>query len=246
MSATSFTLKQEAFEGPLDLLLSLLDKNKLHISDISLVTVTDEYLKYLETIERSRHHDMADFVVLAATLLLLKSVSLLPNLEITPEEQTSIEELGNRLAHYKRIKEFGEHIRKSFGKHSRFLPQKGVRPKVVFAPTPDISLQSLHEAIQTAVMGIPLPTARPRVSIKKVITLEEAIHKLAVRVQENIKTSFRSLISKRSSKADIVVNFLALLELVKRGALNAVQGKTFGDIELETHEVLTPRYGSWD
>lgn len=246
MIATTFQLKSETFEGPLDLLLSLIEKNKLHVSEVSLAAVTDEYLKHLETLEHSRHHDIADFVVLAATLLLLKSISLLPNLEITEEEGASIEELELRLEHYARIRGLGEHLRKLYRKSPSYLMQKGVRPGVVFSPTPSLTPQALFEAMNSTIAAIPLPTPRPRVSMRKVITLEEAIHRLAVRVQENIKTNFRSLIARKATKTDIVVSFLALLELVKRGALRAEQQEAFGDIELESHEIVTPRYGDWD
>ena len=101
---TDFKVKVGEFEGPLELILDLIEKRKLHISDISLSQVADEFIEYIKSFEEFPMSDSADFILVASTLLLIKSKSLLPNLPLTEEEQGSIEDLENRLSAYKKYK----------------------------------------------------------------------------------------------------------------------------------------------
>ena len=99
-----FKVRVGEFEGPLELVLDLIEKRKMHISDVSLSQVADEFIEYIKSFEEFPIADSADFILVASTLLLIKSKSLLPNLQLTEEEQGSIEDLENRLASYKNIK----------------------------------------------------------------------------------------------------------------------------------------------
>ena len=115
-----FKIKREAFEGPLDLLLELVERKKLHINDISLASVTEEYLRHIEKIPAVQIADRAEFIVIAATLLLIKSRSLLPNLDLTEEEEGSIADLERRLKMLAIIREGSVEVARQFGKKMIF------------------------------------------------------------------------------------------------------------------------------
>ena len=139
---TDFKVKIGQFEGPLELILELIEKRKLHISDVSLSQVADEFIEYTRSYENFPIADSADFILVASTLLLIKSKSLLPNLSLTEEEQGSIEDLENRLATYKKYKDLSVNLGKMFGNFLYFAEEKK-KVNVVFYPTSDITLLSL-------------------------------------------------------------------------------------------------------
>src|SRR3989344_5879114 len=118
--ANDFKVRVGQFEGPLELLLELIEKKKLHISDVSISQVADEFIEYIKSFETFPTADSADFILIASTLLLIKSKSLLPNLSLTEEEQGSIEDLENRLVIYKKYKELSANLEKIFCKTRPF------------------------------------------------------------------------------------------------------------------------------
>ena len=121
---TDFKIKIGDFEGPLDMLLELVEKRKLHIKTISLSQVADEFIEHIKSFEEFPMSDSADFILVASTLLLIKSKSLLPNLDLTEEEQVSIEDLENRLALYKKYKELAANIGRMFGNFLYFASER--------------------------------------------------------------------------------------------------------------------------
>ena len=128
-----YSIKTDVFEGPLELLLSLVEKRKLFISDISLSQVADDYISYIKQLENFPIADSAHFILIASTLVLIKSKSLLPNLSLSDEEEKNIDELEARLRQYQKYKELSNNIREMFGSKMSFgrLPNKF--DKVVFA-----------------------------------------------------------------------------------------------------------------
>src|SRR3989344_7839202 len=139
----NFKVRVGEFEGPLEVLLDLIEKRKLHISDVTLSQVADEFIEYTKSFENFPIGDSADFILVASTLLLIKSKSLLPNMPLTEEEQVSIEDLENRLALYKKHKDLSLNLGRMFGNFLYFAQEKrGVR--AVFAPTPEITLSALE------------------------------------------------------------------------------------------------------
>lgn len=243
----NFTIKTEAFEGPLDVLLSLVEKRKLFINDISLAQVTDDYLSYIESIENHHMSHTADFIVIASTLLLIKSKSLLPNLEFTQEEEKSVEELEDRLKEYKKIKELSLHVKARFGKNISYQANDA-KPEIIFSPSPDITVENIVKAIKNVLASLPKKEKLPEVTVRKIKTLEETIDELAHRIQGALKMSFRDFSKKgggalsREEKVEVIVGFLAMLELVKRGIVEATQNELFEDIELESQNIGTPSY----
>jgi len=238
----SFEIKTDTFQGPLDLLLSLIEKRKLLINEISLAQVTDDYIAYVKRFESYPLGDSANFILIASTLLLIKSKSLLPSLELSSEEETSVEELEMRLKIYKRMKELSQNIAQGFGKNIIF-PRSFVEPTPVFSPGPALSLAAIVQGIRNAIHALPKKQLLPRTIVKKVISLEDMIERLTTRVRSSIKMSFKDFAGiGKEEKVNIIVGFLAMLELVKQGIVNVAQHERHGDIEIETEQVGVPSY----
>ena len=242
-------VKTPVYEGPLDLLLELIEKRKLLINDIALAAVTEEYIARVNAMEHMPMGETAEFVALAATLLLIKSRSLLPLLSITEEESKDIKELEYRLALYQLIKEASRALNKKLEEPMLY---EGAGPtfKPMFIPDPSITLQSLRDAAQTLIAGFPQYLVLPKVQVKTVVSIEEMIDKLRDRVASAMRLSFKEFAHSTGSgqagvnmeRGDIIVSFLALLELVKQGIIRATQEGEHGDITLESDSVSTPSY----
>ncbi len=236
----AFTVKTSAYEGPLDLLLELIEKRKLLINDISLATVAEEYITKINALDALPVGETAQFIALAATLLLLKSRSLLPMLELSGEEEHDIKELQYRLEVYKIIKEAGKGLSRALG--NSMLHEGGWRePEALFLPDPNVTLESLRMAANMLIEGFPQTLSLPKVEVKKTISLEEMVENLSKRITQAMRLSFKEFAGKKE-KTEVIVGFLALLELVKQGIIKASQQKEFGDIMLESDSVSTPSY----
>lgn len=238
----SFSIKTDAFEGPLELLLDLVEKRKLLINDISLAKVTDEYIQYVSAMQQMSLPNTVHFVALAATLLLIKSKSLLPVLELTEEEEEGIEDLEARLRLYKIYRDAAESITLQFGQkisHERQF-QRATAP--LFVTDKFTTLASLHEAIHEVLQALPIKEVKPRVQVRKVISLEEMIERLHHRIENQMKLLFSELVGDSSEKVHVIVGFLAVLESVKQGSILVAQIERFADIEIEKERVDTPRY----
>ena len=246
-----YQVKTHIFEGPLDTLLSLIEKRKLFINDISLAQVADDYIGYIKSLESFPIADSAHFILIASTLVLIKSKSLLPNLTLTEEEQHSIEDLEKRLSEYQKYKALSQHLRERFGIHSQYLRLPSKDKIIVFAPDKDTSVRRMHEVIRSVILQIPKKELVPKVVIEKVISLEEMIKNLTNRITASMKMSFKDFTNSKNSiqvgfgkveKVNVIVSFLAMLELVKQGIIKVRQDKDFHDIEMQTDVVGTPKY----
>jgi segregation and condensation protein A len=242
MADNVFQIKTEVFEGPLDLLLNLIEKRKLFINDIALSKVADDYIAYLQSLEKFPIADSADFLVIASTLLLIKSRSLLPNLNLTDEEQQDIGDLERRLKIYQRIKELSLHIKKQFGQEIIFAPEpRKMIP--VFSPDQSMAKENFLSAILSVIKALPKVENIPKAIVRKVISLEEMIGNLTTRIQSSIKLSFREFAKVgKEERVNVIISFLAMLELVKQGIVNVRQNNEFEDIEMETQSTGLPHY----
>ena len=154
MEADKFKIKTEVFEGPMDLLLSLIEKRKLMINDVSLAKVTDDFISHLQNREAYSIKDTSEFLVIAATLLLIKSKSLLPSLDLSEEEKTDVRDLELKLKIYKKIKEMSIFIKSNFGKQLIFFPNaRKVEP--VFSPSPEMNKENITSAIFEVIKNLP-------------------------------------------------------------------------------------------
>ena len=241
-----FKIKIETFEGPLDLLLSFIEKRKLLINEISLAKITDDYLAHIQSISNHSIGDRTEFIVIASTLLLIKSRSLLPNLSLSEEEEQNISDLEDRLKLYQKIKELGVHIKENYGKNILFEKTFHKDSTAIFSPHEKITIGALYQSMKEVVGRIPIKNLEPKVQIKKVISIEEMIERLTDRIQKTLKMSFKEFSGgkavSREQKVETIVGFLALLEMFKQGVVDIKQDSTFGDIEMHSSELGIPQY----
>ena len=251
-----YQVKLETFEGPLELLLDLIEKRKLFINEISLAEIADDYIAHLKSFEKLPVDFVSNFLIVASTLILIKSKSLLPALSLTPEETQDIHELEERLRAYQRIRELSMHIKKMFGANVVFPKGQSHTREVFFAPSEEIKTESIYSAIREVVARFPKKITLPKILVKKVVSLEEVMSRLADRITANLKMSFREFagVGKadgigigtcgREEKVNVIVSFLAMLELVKQGVLAVTQESHGSDIHMETGVLETPEYGT--
>ncbi|MCK5060132.1 MAG: segregation/condensation protein A [Candidatus Pacebacteria bacterium] len=247
MDRETFQIKTEVFEGPLDLLLSLIEKHKLHINDISLSKVTDDFIKYINTQENFPVEQSSDFILVASTLVLIKSKSLLPTLELTSEEESDIADLEQRLKEYKRIKELSRYVKERFGQRILFPKNTTRNIEPVFSPDEKMILPNLLSSIQSALASLPKIERLAKAVVQKIMSLEEMVGQLTERITIAIKISFREFskhgnIKSKEDKVHVIVGFLAMLELVKQGIIRVSQDKLFEDIHMENESINTPKY----
>jgi len=245
----SYEVQTEVFQGPLDLLLYLIEKRKLHICDISLSKITDDYIEYLKKIEGSSIKNSIDFVLTASILMLIKSKSLLPTLDLTLEEEQSIDDLEKRLKEYQEIKRLSCYIKESFGKKNIFFRQANVNIKPIFSPDKKTEISFLFSLIKNILNNLPKKVLTPKVSVEKVISLEKMIEDLTGRIKTSLNMSFKKFSGlqdnsgfTKKEKLTVVVSFLAMLELVKQGIIIVRQACQFGDIDMQTQDIGIPNY----
>ena len=243
METETYNIKVGPFEGPFGLLLDLVEKRKLFISDVSLAQVTDDFLSYVKNLGDIHPSQVANFIVVASTLILIKSKSLLPGLALTDAEEGDIKSLEERLRLYKLFTELSGHVKKNFGKRIIFSPLERKNEVLVFLPDEQITRESMMSFVRDVLGKVPKKVFLPEVEVKKVISIEEMISRLTDRIQEAVKMSFRDFTGGKSGgvvtkeeKVEVIVGFLAMLELVRNGILDAVQRSHGEDIVIERME----------
>ena len=238
-----FKIKTEVFEGPLELLLNLIEKRKLFINDIALAKVTDDFIAYVKNFDNFPIADSANFILIASTLLLIKSKSLLPTLDLTEEEQASIEDLEARLKIYARMKELSVHVKNRFGKNMIFAKENNKIEVKVFSPHAKMTLPNLVAAVFDVIKNFPKKEILPKAIVRKVISLEDMIGRLTQRITSSLRMSFREFSgAHKGEKVNVIIGFLAMLELVKQGVINVMQEQKFDDIKMETVTIGVPKY----
>ena len=239
--ASGYTVNTTAFSGPLELLLNLVEAKKLFVSDISLAAVTDDYLSYARSLPKNDLSDLTTFLAVAATLILIKSRSLLPGFLVTKEEEQDIQDLESRLALYAMIREIGLQLSEKYGKTVIRLPAEREMFTSVFAPDPKLSMSILASACMDCLGRVPKEEVLPQVRVRKIISIDEMLNSLAERVATAARVSFRewqktvtSSEDREAMKSNVIVSFLAMLELVRQGMMDALQHADFDDIELSS------------
>ncbi len=236
-----YNIKTSAFEGPFALLLNLVEERKLFINDVSLAEVTEDYLKYLNTLNKFNPMLTSSFLVVAATLILIKSKSLLPNLDLTSEEESDISSLEERLRLYELFTKLGLNIKNNFGRNIIFPPLERKHDVLIFLPDAQITKESMMTFVENALGRIPKKIFLPEVEVKKVISIEEMIDKLTDRIKNSLKMNFKDFAGRAVTKEErvvVIVGFLAMLELVRQGILDAIQADGEEDIIIEKLEII--------
>jgi len=237
----TFTVRTGVFEGPLDLLLSLINERKLYINELSLSQVTDDYLTYIQQFKKWQLSETAQFVYVAATLLLIKSRSLLPDVPITEEEIESIEDLERRLKYYQLIKHAARTVALLWDTNPLFRSAYKPNYPPMFSPG-ELSLDAVFSTAQQLIHALPTHVFRETAHIEGTISLEEMIKRLQKRIQTMQKIVFTGAFGTSESKVDLIVQFLAILELMRAGDVLVEQDGVFGDIVVQSESVTTPQY----
>lgn len=241
------SVKLPVFEGPLDLLLHLIDKNKIDIYDIPIVMITDQYLEYVQQMSQEDLNLMSEFMVMAATLLDIKCRMLLPK-EVNEEgeEEDPRAELVARLLEYKMYKYMSFELRDRMDEAQQQLFHEGQMPKEVAeykAPVDtehlldDMTLQKLHEIFKDVIKRQENKRDPIRSNFGKIqkeeVSLTDKLDYVKVYARNHGHFTFRSLLHAQSSKTQVIVTFLAILELMKAGEITLTQEETFGEIYID-------------
>lgn len=245
-------VKLEVFEGPLDLLLYLIDKNKVDIYDIPIVEITAQYLEYIRAMEQEDMNIVSEFLVMAATLLDIKCRMLLPK-EVNEdgEEEDPRAELVQQLLEYKMYKYMSYGLKDKMTETGNVFCRNLSLPEEVQqykAPIDheeligDTTLQKLH-GIFRDIMKRQVDRVDPiRSQYGNIVRDEVDVERKTIYIEEYIKTrknfSFRDLLERQSSKLEVVVTFLVVLELMKTGKVTIRQDELFDDIYITSNEVL--------
>ena len=239
-------VKLQVFEGPLDLLLHLIDKNKVNIYDIPIAMITEQYMEYVNQMDKEDLNVVSEFLVMAATLLDIKSRMLLPK-EVNEEgeEEDPRAELVEKLLEYKLFKYMSYELKDRQMDAEKSFYKRPTVPKEVEAYRPPVDLNELIGDTTLAKLNAIFQDVLKRQEEKvdpirskfgKIEKEEVSMSEKLVQVQDFLRTnkkfSFREMLSKNSSKVSVIVTFLVMLELIKTGFVEVHQESTFGDIDI--------------
>lgn len=240
------TVKLETFEGPLDLLLHLLEKNKVNIYDIPIVEITNQYMAYIHEMERQDLDIMSEFMVMAATLIDIKARMLLPKKAAEEEEEEDPRaELVQQLLEYKLFKSISFQLKGRQADAGRVMYKEPTIPKEVSDYEPPfhmdellggLTLQRLNQIFECVMKRQidkidPVRSKFGRIE-KEEVSLEEKVSILEQYAASHKQFSFRGLLGSQHSRVQVIVTFLAVLELIKSGKIEIIQENAFDDISI--------------
>jgi len=239
----NFSIKTETYQGPFELVLDLIEARKLLVNDLALASITEDFIQHVRAQTEFPVEETANFIQIAATLLLIKSKSLIPDLELSEDENADVDDLKRRLAAYEKVRDAARELSRLFGKN--IMAPAGERlPEPCFAPSRDLSKDALAEALARVLAAREAVEELPEARVKPLVTIGEMMDRLARRVQSAMALSFKDFAKGTKEKIEVIISFLALLELVKQGAVAAEQYETFADIRISyTASASVPRYG---
>lgn len=241
-----YKVNLEKFSGPLDLLFSLIEENKMAINEISLAQATDQFLEYFKKLQEdalSRPESvsstdyqriLADFLVIASRLILIKSRSLLPNLVLSKEEEGDIKELEDRLKAYQQIKTWGRELGKwAKSRPLYFSRESYLNMPAVFYPPKNINPENLALIYGDFLKTLPQIEKLEERNIQRVATLEEKMKELKTRINAAVEASFSDISGGVKTKIEVILSFLAILMLFRSRMLELSQDQIFGDIKIK-------------
>ncbi len=237
-------VKLEVFEGPLDLLLHLIDKNKVDIYDIPIVEITNQYMEYIREMQEKDLNIMSEFLLMAATLLDIKCKMLLPaQVNEDGEEEDPRAELVEQLLQYKMYKYMSFELRDRQTEGERLWFKESTIPDEVKAYEPPVDMEELLDGVTlsklNAIFKEVMKKQEDKIDTrhhtfgkieKEEVTVEDKLEYLNKYITSHKKFSFKELLTKQKSKTQVVVTFLAILEMMKIGTIVVEQEKTFDDI----------------
>lgn len=219
----------------MDLLLGLIEDRKLDITRISLAEVTDQYLDFIKGAEKISLENLADFLSVAAKLILIKSKALLPSLELDEEEEEEIKDLEIQLKEYRKFKEAAGKMGALFSQAKpSFSRESFLELTPSFCAPKNVDLALLKKSFENLLREIPDKEKLEEEVVSEVVTLEEKIEHLLACLRQKVELSFGKLVSGAQDKTEVIVSFLALLELVKQCLVSVNQDSMFSDIKFKT------------
>ena len=234
---TDYKVKLEIFEGPLDLLLYLIKRDEIDIYDISIERITKQYLEYLQAFKELKIDVAGEFVVMAANLIYLKSRSLLPLDQQPPEEDAEEDDprwdLIRQLIEYKKFKEAAVQLHDRELEQERMFTRDGGSASASDAPLPlhEVGIFQLIHAFQEVIKRVEAREDLGEIFAER-FSVSDKIEKILERVGNGGSVRFSELFSQMASRIEVVVTFLALLELIRLNQVRAMQAKMFEDIEI--------------
>jgi len=225
----------QTFSGPLDLLLGLIAEKKLPIGDIAISEVTDQYIKYIESLELDVDPVLlADFLVIATKLLFIKSKALLPEFGYLDEDEG--ESLEEQLRLYKAFVEVSKLLEKKWGTKVAFFRYEPTKKAEGFISPENVTIESMYDKMVLLVERLTPPKALPKTNIGAIVSLKQKIATLRDLIASKKQCSFGELIEDKENKTDIILSFLALLELVKQHTVSVNQQYRCGEIVIKRSE----------
>lgn len=235
-----YEIKLDKFSGPLEKLLELIEEKQMEITLINLAEITNDFLGYLKTLtEKTTHPNIiADFVVIASRLLLIKSKALLPSLELTTEEEKDIKDLEFRLKIYKEFKNASLNFKKIWDNKNNSLSRELLSDlPVVFYPPPHISTKNLKDRILNIIAKVEIIIPEKKIIKKLVFSLKEKTEELLSRFEKHKENNFNNIVQSRSkSKLELIVFFLAILHLIRDSFITSTQENQFSDILIKSNQ----------
>jgi len=221
-----YQFKLEKFEGPLDLLLELIEKEKFDITEVSLSIIADQYLEYIESNPKITANNLVQFLIIASQLLFLKSKALVPG--IADEEEEDLEELQKRLALYQRYRKMVQVFDGLIKKGEFFIARKYKTRIKIFCPPKNFSALDLQKYYFSFLQSEDYIAPIRKEKLADSVSIQEKINLIKNALKRKLKIKFSSL--KQSSRIEIIVSFLAILELVKTEKIFLSQEEIFGEI----------------
>ncbi len=241
------SIRLETFEGPLDLLLHLIDKNKVSITDIPIAIITDQYIAYIEAMEQNKMETMSEFIEMAATLIQIKTKMLLPKKKDENDEEIDPrQELMEQLLEYKKYKLMAEHLKdKQIEAQQVFFKVPTIPQEVSsFVPKadPHALLEGLDFSMMYKIFNEVIKKNKNKIdpirskfgTIKReTFTVHDKMEEILQKKKLMPKLSFRQLLTQQITKSEVIATFLAVLELMKVSKIKVVQVNVFHDIDIE-------------
>lgn len=232
-------MKLDRYEGPYTKLLELIEQRKLSITEISLVSVADDYIAYIKSLDQKNLVDISQFIVVASTLILMKAKSLLPGVVYTEEEEKQVHDLEAKLELYALLTKLSGNVRAMYGKNPLYgRPHATHKGSIVFVPDERVDQKMLQSIALLTLATFIQPKVLVKVAVEQALRIENVIEGLLKRVSSLGNVTLQSMALEAGTveekKKILIVNFIALLELLRSGGVKAEQNVDGGDIQIQS------------
>lgn len=230
-----YSVRIASFQGPLDLLLKLVEADEMEITNLSMMQATEPFVRHVrENQGKIPPEELADFLVVAAKLVYLKSKALLPSLsdpslEEGPDLETQLRMYKMFVEAANRLGEIAKEGQRSFSRTKRPIKEWAAG----FVAPKEVTSTVLHDVYQRVIRRLEPIAFLPKAALERLVTLEEKLSELGERVRKALRVSFHRFLAESQDRSEMVVSFLALLELIKMRTVKVKQKDLFHDIQLE-------------